>query len=76
VYVAKYSVAIPRSPVAVTGERDDVLSPDYSRILYKHSGDDQTKDQTKGDNDPSKSIKLLVPKGKLFLELTCATDHE
>jgi len=49
VYVAKYSVAIPRSPVAVTGERD---------------------------NDPSKSIKLLVPKGKLFLELTWATDHE
>jgi len=49
VYSATYSVAIPRSPVAVTGERD---------------------------NDPSKSIKRLVPKGKVFLELTCATDHE
>lgn len=44
-----HSVAIPRSAVAVTGERD---------------------------NDLSKSIKRLVPKGKLFLELTCATDHK
>ena len=44
-----YSAAIPRSPVAVTCERD---------------------------NDPSKSIKCLVRKGKVLRAITCAKNHK